>query len=398
MFRRLPWGVGLLAALFLAGPGRCQDVGLLLSGSQGASLSTSGQAILVPDGALVGRGDGPLFAPLRPEEAGGVFASGANPAVPNALSVGGVGGSFRHGTGVDIGFYYVRPLWTFRDFTLAVPAFGARSFPLLGDAGHVDDHFAIAPRVDLRYLLDDSNVGLGASGYVYNLNGHLQRQLEFTGGVGNLTANSSFTLISINLAEINVTFTGADLFEGKEGKQADCLDDLLVRLGVAARYASLDQNYTGTLSDSTEGVSVTTRFSTQSFSGFGISGNCDLFLPVGDDWTLYSRGNLSVLVGDNVRRSSLTLDLAGQPGLPNAISEDKTQYIPVAELELGVVWAPPMFSDRDPAARPFNLFVKAAAIGQYWGGVGPLSAGSSQAFRTSDVFLVGATLLVGLER
>jgi hypothetical protein len=384
------WACALAAGLVLiaAMPARCQDGG----------LAPSHQTMLVPDGALSGRSDMPLFAPLRPEESGGVFASGPNGV--NSLSVGAFAGTFRHGTGVDIGFNYIRPLWSFRDFTLAVPAFGARAFPLLGDVGHVDDHFGIAPRVDLNYLLDDSDIGLGASGTFLNLTGHLQRQLEFTGGIGNLTANSSFTLVSINLAEINVTFEAGDLFEGKQGKKCfDWLDDLTVRVGVAARYASLDQNYTGTLSDSTGGVNVTTRFSTQTFKGFGVSGGCDLFQPLGDDWTLYSRTNLSVLVGDNVRRSSLTLDIANQPGLPNAISEDKTQYVPVAELELGVLWTPPLLSDRAAkAGSSYNLFVKAAAIAQYWGGVGPLSAGSTQAFRTSDLLLVGGTLLVGLER
>ena len=44
------------------------------------------------------------------------------------------------------------------------------------------------------------------------------------------------------------------------------------------------------------------------------------------------------------------------------------------------------------------LTLRVAAVGQYWGGVGPLSAGSTQGFRSSDLFLVGVNVMVGIHR
>ena len=50
---------------------------------------------------------------------------------------------------------YIRPYWSHRDFTLAVPTANAGSFPLLGDTGHVDNHFSLAAKVNLKYDVSD---------------------------------------------------------------------------------------------------------------------------------------------------------------------------------------------------------------------------------------------------
>jgi len=45
---------------------------------------------------------------------------------------------------------------------------------------------------------------------------------------------------------------------------------------------------------------------------------------------------------------------------------------------------------------PPQFCVRLALVGQYWGGMGPLSAGSTQGFRTNDLFLAGVSVQIGL--
>src|SRR5439155_21599210 len=93
---------------------------------------------------------------------------------------------------VSIGFDYLMPWWSFRDFLLAVPAPFVGGFPVLGDTGHVDNHFSFAPHVKFNYYVSDLDLGVGASGTFVNLSGRLQRKETSTNlGTGELDANSS---------------------------------------------------------------------------------------------------------------------------------------------------------------------------------------------------------------
>jgi hypothetical protein len=46
---------------------------------------------------------------------------------------------------------------------------------------------------------------------------------------------------------------------------------------------------------------------------------------------------------------------------------------------------------------PLPVFsARVAGVGQYWHGMRPLSAGSGQGFRTSDLYLAGVSVTLGL--
>jgi hypothetical protein len=378
MRSRSAFALGLLVVCAAAGAARAQEAALLPAPVAAAGAGAPGTFSLVPDAT------------------GMVFKE----QLPPGLEVHGTadGLALNLGTGLEIGFDFVRPLWTFRDFTLAVPGFARGGFPLLADAGHTDDHFGFVPRLDLNYRFADSDLGLGASGSYLSLSGNLQRNVVLPQGVALLSATSSLTLATANLLEVTFHVDAVDLF----AKQKDCpkgLEDVLLDVSLGARYSSLDQNYTGSLSDSVNGVAVTTRSSSQSFQGFGLTSSATASLPEGENWLLFSRLRGSVLVGENIKRSTLTVDVPGFPGLPNTISDDTTEFIPVLETEIGVVWGTELNVPVDQREKKgLSYLVKASFIADYWADVGPLSAGSTQAFRSSDLFLLGASLMVGVQR
>jgi hypothetical protein len=368
--------LGLVAVLGFLGESFAQE-GLLLP-SEGAT----GQVMVIP-GPAPGRAAMPLF--LSPDQVSALQAGG---------TAGGIGLS---GFGaIHIGFDYLTPLWSFRDFTLAVPRENAGSFPLLGDTGHVDNHFAFAPRVDYNYLFTNWDFGVGASGTFYNLSGQLHRELSTLGlGAAQLDANSDLTIISANLVEVTKHLEYRDL-KKKDYYCFDCLEDLLIDVSIGARYSSIDQNYTGSLTNGSAATSQTTRYSTQSFSGFGLTTSANFGLPVKKEFLLFTNLRTSLLVGDNKRASTLTVNVAGQPGRSDSISQTNTVFLPVVELEMGFEWQTAIFKRvTDNDKQPF-VTLRAAFVGQFWGDVGPLSAGSTQAFRESDLFLVGATVMVGV--
>jgi hypothetical protein len=269
---------------------------------------------------------------------------------------------------------------------------------LAADAGHVDDHFGFAPTVNYHYKFQDSDFGIGATGTFLNLSGRLQRDVASTtgGAVGQLTANSSLTLVNAS-SEVARIFDFAALRK-REDPCFPLLDDMTVEVGVGVRYSSIDQNYTSSLSNGGAGASISTRFATQSFKGIGLTTNVDCRLPVQENWVLFTNTRGSVLVGDNARHSTLSVNAAGLPGNTASIDEDKTVFLPVGELEVGVLWANMLGERFRNGDRGFSYCLKVSCVAQFWGDVGPLSAGSSQKFRESDLFLVGANVLVGIQR
>jgi Legionella pneumophila major outer membrane protein precursor len=357
------------------------------------------------------------FVPVQADGAGGLFSltpmlGAGDPSAPlfsNAPNpptgtaggtIGGRGASAGLGS-LEIGFDYLRPYWTSRDFTLAVPAVVAGSFPLLGNIGNVDNQFALAPRVNYKY--DVSNdFAIKASGTFMTLNGTINQNLTANdGSVGLLTATSQLTIISANLPEITTRFAYADSFAGS-AHYWPCFDALTVDLGIGTRYSSLSQTYTGDLSNtSTTGKNETSRSSTQSFAGIGLTSSLDFNLPFrekgnGEMWNLFTNLRGSILVGDNKKNSSLSVNLAGMPGIPASISQSKTEYMPVAEVESGVEWTHFFGDVNNPDIPPALFTVRVGVSGQFWGDAGPLSAGSPQGFRTSNLFLVGAHVMVGI--
>jgi hypothetical protein len=328
----------------------------------------------------------PLFAPAGASVA--VTPGGVVGIDPVTLGWGSLTG----------GLSYLRPVWTSRDFTLAVPSASAPLFRILGDSGHVDSDFAYAPRLTYHYHLANSALGVRATGEFLHLEGNLTRSLTSTAGIGELTATSKLTIASAGLPEFTRRLDLPELF-GKDPEDCPFLEQLQVDVGMGTRLAMISQAYNSKLVSSAGVTNTAIRSSTQSFGGFGATGSVDLAYPLGEDLVLFGTTRASLLVGKNEKESTLSVTLAGRPdSASDTILQHRTECVPVLEAEWGVEWGQELASRlRDPTAGQL-LTVRVAFVGQFWGDVGPLSAGSARQFRDSDLFLVGATVLVGLHR
>jgi hypothetical protein len=366
----------------------------------GAASRASAQ--LRPLGLPEGAAGGMLVvSPMSADAAAPLFAAGPQGAFVQGGGTAGGYGVSAWGA-LEVGFDYIRPFWTSRDFTLVVPAAAAGSFPVFGDVGSVDSDFAFAPRIDYHYRFADSDYGVRASGTFLSLTGHLQRGLSSTpaGAVGDLTANSSLTVVSANLVEFTRQVILADLL-AEDDEETKCLRALkgwLVDLGIGTRYSSVSQNYTGSLTSGPGNLNMSTRYSSQSFQGVGLTVSAKGTWAAGDNLVLFNDTRCSLLVGENRKDSTLTVAVAGQPGQVDTLSQSRSEFIPVVECEVGVEWGRDLTAHLWGGSAAGLLTVRAALVGQYWGDVGPLSAGSPRGFSRSDLFLVGANVMVGLHR
>jgi hypothetical protein len=307
------------------------------------------------------------------------------------------------GQGVDnhadasVGFTYLVPFWSFRGFQLAVPDQFASQFPVFGTTGRVDSKFAYAPRVNLNYYVTDWDLDIGTSGTFLNLSGRVDRQASATNGPsGQLTASSNLTLVSATLPEFGRRFAFLDLFPKKADAKPGLVDSV-IDLRIGTRYIGVDQNYTGTLLSSGvgPGTAVATRFSSQTFRGVGLTTAAVWEIPRGTSWVLFSSNRLSFIFGENRRNSSVSVTVPGQPGFSATQLDSRTVLVPVTELELGAEWGPDLAVRLREGLDPPRFTIRVAGVGQYWGGLGPLSAGTTQGFRGSDLFLVGAYVQAG---
>lgn len=338
-----------------------------------------------------------LLAPTDTQVVGldGLAAPPAGRPVVGAVGglVGGYGVSNR--ANVNAGFTYLVPLWSFRDFQLAAPKEFENLFPVFGDTGPVDTQFAYAPRVNVDYYVADLDFGIGTSGTFLNLSGRVDRQATSSPGAsGQLNAHLNLTLVSANLVEFSRQFAFLDLFPRKDPKHQSVADSV-VDLRIGTRYVSLEQNYTGTLTGGSDGVNVTTRTSTQSFRGIGLTTAGSWVLPTGANWAWLLSARQSVLLGDNRRSSSVTVTTQQLQGFAATQFDDRTVLVPVTELETGFDWGLDLAERLRNGLEPPRFTVRVAAVGQYWGGLGPLSAGSSQGFRHTNLFLVGGYVQAG---
>jgi hypothetical protein len=268
-------------------------------------------------------------------------------------------------------------------------------FPVLGTTGPVDTQFAYSPRVDVDYYIADLDLGVGTSGTFLNLSGRVDRQAASSGGVsGQLNAHASLTFVSANIVEFSRQFAFLDLFPRKDPKHPNVADSV-VDLRIGTRYVSVEQDYTGTLTGGVGATNMTTRYSTQTFRGIGLTLAANWFVPLGTNWVWFFSGRESLILGDNRRNSSVTVVAAGSPGFAETLADDRTVLVPVTELESGFDWGVELAERLRNGQPPPWFTIRVAAVGQYWGGLGPLSAASSQGFRGTDLFLVGAAVQAG---
>lgn len=345
------------------------------------------------------------FVPVQAEGAGGFVSvsavGGMDGVAPGMFTQATAGGrTASNVSNVQIGFDYIRPFWTSRDFTLAVPAAAAGSFPLLGDIGHVDNHFGLAPTVKYKYDIEDIGLAFKATGTFLSLTGQLERRITATGvGEGVLTANSTLTLVTANLPEVSVRLYADELFKDHGHRLWSLFDDVIIDLGVGTRYSSITQNYTGSLTNTVAGgANTSTRYSTQSFQGLGITGSIDLSCPIKQNWVLFTSMRGSILVGNNNKESNLTVNVIGTQATSDTLNQSRTEFIPVAEVALGTECGYELGQRMRDGLPPSLMTLRVAATGQFWGDVGPLSAGSPQGYGNSHLFLAGVHIMVGVHR
>src|SRR5205814_6155448 len=110
------------------------------------------QEVLVPYSDLTGVRTAGQFT-LLPADGTGVFGStplfldsGSTVRVVAGGTVGGLAATTSNGR-LSAGFDYLRPFWSFRDFTLAIPPGYQAAFPAFPGIGHTDNDFAFVPQV-----------------------------------------------------------------------------------------------------------------------------------------------------------------------------------------------------------------------------------------------------------
>ncbi|MBN9524067.1 hypothetical protein J0H58_37080 [bacterium] len=383
--------VVVVAALVGAPPARAQE--LLFRGPQvlDPAGAVGGTPLLLDaDGVPVGAVGGGLGPPrsVAPDPA----------VVPRLGGVRGAVGGFgqdNHAT-ASVGFTYLVPFWSFNAFQLPVPSGFQGLFPTFGRTGAVDTRFAYAPRVNLDYYVSDIDATVGATGTFLNLSGRVDRQAGGTNTpAGVLTANANLTLVSANVVEFGRRFAFLDLFPEKNPHKPAVVDSV-VELRIGTRFVSVDQNYTGTLTGAAGGgTNLSTRFSSQSFRGIGLTGAATWELPYDTSWVFFSTTRLSVLVGEDRRNSTVAVSVVGQPGFSDSRLDSRTVLVPVSELEVGADWGMDLATRLREGLEPPRFVIRVAAVGQYWGGLGPLSAGSTQNFQSTDLFLVGGHVQAG---
>ena len=150
----------------------------------------------------------------------------------------------------------------------------------------------------------------------------------------------------------------------------------LLNTGGGVRFARLEQNYSARVT----GPNAGRAFSSTEFDGAGPTGYAEARRPLGNSgFALLSAARVSLLVGDNDRRATVTQNGAAFVG-----SSNHTDFVPVGELQVGGEWS--------AWVNPNTLFFTQLAYeGQLWGGVG--SPGSHE----GDVGFTGFNLSLGLE-
>lgn len=306
---------------------------------------------------------------------------------------GGVGNAAVSGPGgagsANVGFTYLTPLYSHNDFQRAVPQGFEGLFPVFGNTGRTNGEFAFSPRIDLNYQIKELDLGVSTAGTFLNLTGRVERQGSRPGlpSAGQFTAQSGLTIVTA----IPIEFGRKYELEGGLGHLAGSQFD--VRLG--SRFISVDQHYTGATVDGLG--STSSRYSSQTYRGLGVTASVEWQADPSANRAPFVSARQSLTIGENHRNAAVTVTAPGVSFADNR-SDTKTLLSPVTEVEVGLrlVWDGAVRT-RDARGGP-KVVVRVAAVGQYYYGMGPLSAGpTGQDFRRSDLFLVGGYLQAGLE-
>jgi hypothetical protein len=334
----------------------------------------------------------PLSVTLVPVEAAGPPATpllAADPTLP---------GIFPCNLSVDIGFEYLRPEFPSRSIALAVPAGVSGSFSILGRTGNVIHDFAFVPKISVDYQFQDLGFGVGASGKLTSLSGHLLRTVDSAAGSANLTAESSVDLAVVNFLEAT-KFLPLDRFPCC---QDTCLQDTVLFATIGMRYSHVRQDFTASLAS---GANISTVKAHQDYDGFGLTTSLSILHPLPSNFFLYGTSRGSFLIGTNNRDSSYSVVATSIPGASTSakVTENKTKFIPVGEFEFGLAWGKPLSPRRVQAQAAAGqvgavLWLKGGMVFDVWGGLELLAPSDTfHPFTDGSLFLYGFTILGGID-
>ncbi len=305
---------------------------------------------------------------------------------------------------VSFGFLYLRPI--FANSGLRILDNSPASL-LLGAQNDLNAEFTFIPRLAAVYQLEQSEWGVGASAEYFNIIGSLRREISSNDPEksGVLNATNRFRLLSVNLGELIKTVALED-YADEERKTIfnhPLLTPMRLTFTFGPRIVFLDQYYAASL-NTAQPSNVT---ASQEFSGIGINGSIWADRPIGDslEWSVYSGVRGSILLGQNNRSS----DLSGQkpnsqpepPTIPYTLklTENKSMLMPIGELEMGISY---VSEDKKidiigNEKRSRSYFVRVGVNGQIWGGAGYINSQDQGNFRDRALYLVGFTVLAGMQ-
>jgi hypothetical protein len=299
---------------------------------------------------------------------------------------------------INVGFEYLRPDFPGGRVRVPIPAGVNVNVSTIAGSGDLSYNFAFVPKFTAGYQFADLRFGVTASGELATLSGHLNRTIDSAGGSANLTASSTVNFANANVLEgtVPILLGQCPCFE------ESCFQDTNLLITLGARYSHLSQDYNASVNSGGNGGTVSAH---QDWDGYGITTSLSILQPLPCDFYVYGISRGSFLLGNDNRVSSTTVvtGTTAAASTTTKLTENKTDFIPIGEFEIGVAWGKPLAPHPAAAAgtvppKGALLWVKVGLVASVWGNLSVLSAQDSvQGFTDSRFFLWGFSVLAGVQ-
>jgi hypothetical protein len=228
-----------------------------------------------------------------------------------------------------------------------------------------------SPRVFVGWNRDCDDLGFRATWWHFDHSANAATGNPPSNGLGELTPPSFGDVdLSSNVPTDSFTATtGVNAYTlDIEATKATQFRAWQFGVGGGFRYARIEQDYVGVLSDSGDDVLSNVAYE-QSIQGFGPTFSLEAFRTVNCDSGLFAKARGSVLFGDSKSRMVAGEDLSlTTPFITNATTASD-DILTICELQVGYRWQAPASSCR--LIRPFG---SVALEGQMWDGAGNASS------------------------
>jgi hypothetical protein len=337
----------------------------------------------------VGQASNAVSCPQPPPEGGEAFDAPPADGCPAPTATTYVGQEEVYDTvltnaDASFGLYLLRPYWSKRNFSISVP--GETGGTILGDSRDVTHDYSAAPIGEVAFTFKDYPA-LSFKGFNLNLSSQLDRTFISGATTASLTATNSLSITEFNALELPFPIKPWGFLNG-------CVDDRHgITFSAGPRYTQVKQDYHALL---TAGMNSTALDAHQDFTGFGGTSSVEIRSKECCCLTLYGNLRGSILYGTNNKNGSLVTTGA----TPVQMTESRTDFVPIGEVEVGVEWRPRVkvfgVSCRTPTDP--QLGIRAAFLGQVIGDVGLPSPAShdQRAFDNGAVYLAGLGVQFGV--